>query len=306
MALCTARGGEMADEGRQYTAMRERLVMPAGGSVTLAEVAGAGVVSHIFIAIHSADDAGRGGSTIRVFVDGESAPSVETDVDGLVGGFGMPSFKSRYIGCDGLCPGAPGFGGWVYFAMPFARGLRVEMANGSHSADALVFSIISYAAGEPGERGRRRHLRNALIAPAARLRPVAPFAEETLAEATGRGVVHGLVFFLECGEDHWRPLEGNFRFYVDGERAASWESSGTEDYFGGSFYFNGGPFATDWLGAPLLDHAHHRLVGYRFHIPDPIIFDRALRVTWANGEREVGPITKPSLVGGNLWYYTDR
>ena len=286
--------------------MHERLALPPGRSVTLAEVAGQGVVTHLFLALGSEDIAGRASSLVKIYVDGESAPSIVTDVDGLFGAFGGATFKTRYIGSDGLHNATLAVGGYIYFDIPFGTALRVELENGSTTSTGTVWSILSYALGGTYDWGRYGRLRNVNFATTGNMLRIASYAEEVLADIAGRGALFAVMFFLECEAPYWRPLEGNFRFYVDGETTPSWESSGTEDYFGGSFYFNGGPFAAEYLGAPLIDHANRRLVGYRFHVPDPIVFDRSLKVTWMNGEPDGGALSADSLIAGNVWYYTDH
>src|SRR3954464_2488450 len=96
---CSAGGAGMSvlEYGRQYTAKEERLLLPAGGTVTLLEASGEGVLTHIFIALQSSDPMGRGASLLKIYVEGETAPSIVTDLDGLFGGFGAPVFKTRLI-----------------------------------------------------------------------------------------------------------------------------------------------------------------------------------------------------------------
>jgi hypothetical protein len=47
------------------------------------------------------------------------------------------------------------------------------------------------------------------------------------------------------GPDFWTYLEGNYKIYYGGSGTASYESSGTEDFYHSSWYFNEGTFAID-------------------------------------------------------------
>jgi hypothetical protein len=102
-------------------------------------------------------------------------------------------------------------------------------------------------------------------------------------ETTGRGHFVGTVLSMQS--PYWlRYLEGDEKFYVDGEERPSIHGTGTEDYFNTAFCpavkydapyhgitLPGGP---NWSGKVSL---------YRFHIEDPIHFQRSIRVTIEHG-----------------------
>ena len=85
--------------------------------------------------------------------------------------------------------------------------------------------------------------------------------------------------------------EGEIKFYMDGDR--EWPTicgTGTEDYFGGAWDFEFPPgqygvFSGPYSGLPQviqpdgLYRSQQRFGMYRWHIMDPIRFQRELRVT---------------------------
>ena len=75
------------------------------------------------------------------------------------------------------------------------------------------------------------------------------------------------------------------RLKVDGQRRLL--SSGTEDYFLSSFYFDAGTFTSDVAGVLQWkrDGGRYGFTGYRFHEDELILFKESLQLTWRNGER---------------------
>lgn len=105
-------------------------------------------------------------------------------------------------------------------------------------------------------------------------------SETTIFDAPGEaGMLVGVFasmrgLFTDAGP--YMYLEGNWRLYLDGESAASWETSGSEDLFGvNTFYFQLGEVQTPNWGVTYLSVAD--VEAYRLFYDDPII--------WANGGR---------------------
>ena len=64
-------------------------------------------------------------------------------------------------------------------------------------------------------------------------------------------------------------------------------SSGLEDYFLGTYFFNRGMYHNDVAGLTHLNKEDHSFSAYRFHEEDPIFFRKGLRLTLRCGE-EIG------------------
>lgn len=82
-------------------------------------------------------------------------------------------------------------------------------------------------------------------------------------------------------------LESCVRAYIDGEKDLLLLSSGLEDYFLGTYFFNRGMYHNDVAGLTHLDKEDHSFSAYRFHEEDPIFFKKGLRLTLRCGE-EIG------------------
>jgi hypothetical protein len=83
-------------------------------------------------------------------------------------------------------------------------------------------------------------------------------------------------------------LEACMRAYVDGATEPMLLSSGLEDYFLGTYYFNRGRYANDLAGLTHLDTKDRTFSAYRFHEEDPVFFHSGLRLTCRCGETEDG------------------
>ena len=116
----------------------------------------------------------------------------------------------------------------------------------------------------------------------------------------GSGQYIGTYLALSTLERYWWG-EGEMKFYIDGDTDyPTICGTGTEDYFGGAWSFakqeNGRTveqtFCTPFLGYPFYSHHDTSIHNdyhnddcppmrgfYRWHIPDPIRFEKDLRVT---------------------------
>ena len=101
---------------------------------------------------------------------------------------------------------------------------------------------------------------------------------------SGPGAVLGLIgAWHPSATDAAEYLEGNVRYFANLAAAPTLESSGTEDYFGGAFFFLAllraptcGPLA---VTPDISDFS-----GYRYHPPteNPIVFTAGCKAYWAN------------------------
>jgi MYXO-CTERM domain-containing protein len=101
-----------------------------------------------------------------------------------------------------------------------------------------------------------------------------------IAAVDGRGQFAGLVLQIrDCA--HVECLEGDEHFVSSGVAASA--GTGTEDYFGGGWYFNAGVrrLATATAGNPFLDA--RGVTAFRFHLADPIPFAGGFSATIEHG-----------------------
>ena len=295
--------GEPGGAGRTASALgpgrkgRAYLPLPAGETVVLADVEGPGVVRHLWITVADRTDAGPfvlRDLVLRMFWDGEQEPSVEVPL----GDFFCNGFATRALVTSEPIVVAPTGGMNSYFPMPFRRHARIEVQS-QHEGDLEhVFFQVDLTTGDPvGDDVPYLHAQwrrsNGTTAPGE--------DHVILDDVRGRGWYAGTYVALASLHRYWWG-EGEVKFFVDGDTThPTLCSTGLEDYAGGAWAFQdelrAAPepqiltFSAPYFGYPYNSHRdttkaspfstqalpEHGL--YRWHLPDPIYFDEALRVT---------------------------
>ena len=265
---------------------------------TLFDVKGAGVIDHIWITIAPPPPAlSRHDLILRMYWDGEANPSVEAPVGDF---FGQGWDESYPFSVLPLAAGPREGRAMVsYFPMPFASGARIEIENDSAQKVEAFYYYVDYQemASLPADLGRFHAFYNHALTEASpegenEWSVLGPQGKNTtgdrnylIADIEGKGHYVGVNYYVDCPSPMWYG-EGDDMFFIDGERwPSSLHGTGTEDYFNTSWspnvlfqhpYFgyarvNGG---SGWLG---------RTHVYRFHLADPIYFDRSLRFSIEHG-----------------------
>jgi len=140
---------------------------------------------------------------------------------------------------------------------------------------------------------------------------------------SGKGHYVGTYMAWGVNNNGWWG-EGEIKFYMDGDKDfPTICGTGTEDYFCGSYGFHVtgpdgkrryGEYTTPYAGMPQvirpdgLDVANTRFGLYRWHIMDPVRFDKDLRVTiqalgWRSGGRYL-PL-QDDIASVAFWYQTE-
>jgi hypothetical protein len=298
---------------------RDAVQVAPGATAVLAEIAGAGCVKHVWLTLMTlpADPFELRRTVLRAFWDGESSPSVEAPVGDFFGvAFGLrrnfASLPLQMSPQDGKAMNC-------WFPMPFASGARLEVENQGESL-LVLFHYVDYeaypeldadlarfhawwnrtprTAGTAAERGYTRRDYRLADRSGAGLGFGGPWEEPNLdgarnyviLEAEGRGHYVGCNLGVDVFErqlNDWYG-EGDDMIFVDGE---PWpprlHGTGTEDYFNTAFCprqeysapYHGitvysGSEAWPWGGKNCM---------YRFHVEDPIAFERSIRVTIETG-----------------------
>jgi hypothetical protein len=191
-----------------------------------------------------------------------------------------------------------------FFPMPFARSARITVENqGTQPLRALYYYVDWEQYDRLPERALRFHAqwRRQFPFPAQYdvARPPKPLPTNpdgkhnyVILEATGRGHYVGCVLSV----DHINPHpgfswfgEGDDMIFIDGEERPSLHGTGTEDYFCAAWGFPGGAYSTPYHGVSLAgrtsgpDIYAGKWSMYRFHIEDPICFEKSIRVTIESG-----------------------
>jgi len=261
--------GPASELGRGWK-VRPSITLAPGSTTTLCDIEGPGTIQHIWLT--TSLDAYRG-CILRCYWDGEAEPSVEVPLgDFFANGHGV----WRQI--DSIAISSNPSGGLnSYWPMPFRQRCRVTVENQRDSAVAALYYQVTYELGPVPDDVAYFH------AQWRRSTTPARHPEHTLLDGVrGRGHYVGTYLAWTSRSEGWWG-EGEIKFYMDGDtESPTICGTGTEDYFGGAWSF-GGTYSGPFLGYPM--HAHltppplqqHGM--YRWHIPDPIRFERDLRVT---------------------------
>ena len=274
---------------RPAEARRKRVLVAPGETHVLAALPGAGLVTRVWMTTSPwSRNRGLRDLVLRFFWDGEAQPSVECPFGDF---FGAPF--GRAVSFD-AAPTAIVGGGFVgRWPMPYATGAHLEVVNdGPTTIDPLFYQVTFYELDAVPATALRFH------ASWRRENPTRSGVPYTVLEAQGAGHYVGCHMALQNREWWLRPrpseivfpygfglgmLEGRERIWVDGEETPSVQGTGTEDYFGGGWYFYGGPFATPDHGCTIHDLVKGRVAAYRFDVAAPMPFARSLKVALDHG-----------------------
>jgi hypothetical protein len=263
--------------------------VPAGQTITLADIDGPGVITHIWLTTHT--DNWRS-LMLRAYWDGADEPAVEVPYgDFFCNGWGI------FAQVDSQMIAANPHGGFnSYWPMPFRSGARLTLENLAPT-DARVYYQVTYEVGEDHEEDGYFH---------AQWRRSNPLAERTehvlLEDVRGQGQYVGTYLAWGVNSDGWWG-EGELKFYLDDDTDyPTICGTGTEDYFGGAWNFDVPGdgytrFSTPYLGMPQvlrpdgLYRSQQRFGMYRWHVADPIRFARGIprvdvqALGWRSGGR---------------------
>jgi hypothetical protein len=244
--------------------------LPPGSTTTLADVAGPGVIQHVWITV--APEAYRS-TILRFYWDGEETPSIEAPLgDFFCNGHGL-----RY-NVNSLPVAVNPSGGFnCYWPMPFRQHARVTIESQHAEPIQHFFYQITYSLTQVPENAAYFH------AQWRRATTTREYPEHVILDGV-RGQGHYVGTFLawtQMSNGWWG--EGEVKLYIDGDgEYPTICGTGTEDYVGGAWCFDGQTYSTPFLGYPLFrkepgEVPRHAL--YRWHVLDPIRFKRDLKVT---------------------------
>jgi hypothetical protein len=221
-------------------------------------------------------------------------------------------------------------GFYCYWTMPFRKRCRMTVENVGFD-EATLFYQVNYALNDIADEEDVAYFH-------ARFRRTNPVPEREpytiLDGVEGRGHYVGTYMMWQVNSNGWWG-EGEIKFYLDGDwpdgadcaerggdAAPTICGTGTEDYFCGAFNFDPGvldkqqpseyrEFTTPYAGLPQVIRpdgvydANTRFGLYRWHVTDPIRFERDIQVTiQALGWRQAGRYhpRQDDLASVAYWY----
>ena len=277
-----------------------------GETRTLADVRGSGAIQHIWMTLtghwrHS---------ILRIYWDDQETPSVECPAgDFFACGWGQYAQISSLAVCVN-----PGSAFNCYWEMPYRSGFRVTMTNIAAQEMTLYYQITFTETDVPDDLAY-------FHAQFRRVNPLPYKQVYTILDGVrGQGQYVGAYMAWGVNNNGWWG-EGEIKFYIDGDdEYPTICGTGTEDYFCGSYNFDVGKdqggyreFTTPYSGLAQvirpdgLYRSQMRFGMYRWHMTDPIRFERDLRVTiqalgWRSGGRYL-PL-QDDIASVAYWYQT--
>ena len=308
-------GGGRATRGIGARASRElgvgwkvspAIELSGGETATLAEIAGPGVIRHIWLT--SAPQHWRS-IILRMYWDNEDNPSVEAPL----GDFFACGWCERSLVNSFPIASLAGGGLNSYWPMPFRRGARITVENRGHEDLAQFFYQIDYSLeAVPPDLGY-------LHAQWRRSNPVNDGLHVLLDGVSGHGHYVGTYLAWQTNNNGWWG-EGEVKFYLDGDECPTICGTGTEDYFGGAWAFEQVPGQGYMTYSGLYAGFHQvtdvdnftksnrRFGMYRWHILDPVRFTQDIRVeVQALGWRSDGRYLRliDDIASASIWYQAE-
>jgi len=283
------------------------VIVKAGETQTLADIMGAGCITHIWMTLRSNDVNYLRNCILRAYWDGEKSQSIQVPIGDFFGmGHGL---TKNFVSLPLQMSPEHGKGFNCFFAMPFADEARIEVTNENAKEDLILYYYIDYEAyGRLDEGLGRFHAQWRCQNPCDGIdggamsnfefQGVGEFAGKAknldgkgnyvILEAEGIGHYIGCILNVHnlrrTNEWNWYGEGDDMIFIDDDEWPPTLHGTGTEDYFN-----------TAWCPTQEYCAPYHGIIAggglnwanrvtlYRFHIEDPIHFSKRIRVTIEHG-----------------------
>jgi len=297
--------GKQARELGQGWKVNPFIWIEGGKTVTLAEINGSGAIQHIWMT----PTGNWRYSILRFYWDDEKEPSIEVPVGDF---FGMGWGEYAPLNSQAVTVN-PGSAFNSYWVMPFRRKCRITMENISSERMNLFYQVDYTLTQVPDDAAY-------LHAQFRRSNPTEGSLYTLVDNIKGKGHYVGTYLAWGVNNNGWWG-EGEIKFYMDGDnKFPTINGTGAEDYFCGSYNFENKKtkkyeeYSTAYAGLHQvirpdgLYNAQQRFGMYRWHIMDPIRFNRELKITiqdlgWRSEGRYLPQQSDISSVV--YWYQTE-
>lgn len=249
-------------------------VLKPGETVQLCDIKGPGSIRHIWMTMRAMppDVAPNQPAVLRSLViraqwDGQEDPSIECPIGDFFG-FAHGKVSAYQSAVHSLGP-LSGLNIWL--PMPFTKQATVTLTN-EHDTEVLFYYQIDYTLGDkhPEDVGRLHTLFH-------RENPTTQKQDfELLPQRKGKGRFVGTVIGVRnLHPEQWWG-EGEVKVYMDGDtQFPTICGTGSEDYVGLSWGIQQATFL--YNGCSLNEKDFVSM--YRWHLPDPVVWQKEVRVT---------------------------
>jgi hypothetical protein len=252
------------------------IVVEPGETFTIGEIDGSGAIQHIWMT----PTGNWRFSILRFYWDDESTPSIEVPVGDF---FGMAYNEYAHLNSLAVTVN-PGSAFNCYWKMPFRKKAKITIQNINTEAMRLYYQI-DYTLTEIGDDEAYLH------AQFRRSNPTKGAIHTLIDGIKGKGQYVGTYVAWNVNNNGWWG-EGEIKFFMDGDTEfPTINGTGTEDYFCGSYNFENQKtkqyqeFSTAYAGLHQvirpngLYQSQQSFGLYRWHIMDPIRFEKDLKIT---------------------------
>lgn len=258
---------------------RDNRTVPPGESWVLLDEKGPGVITHLWITFlgpEPQDWAKKGSANhqemlLRMYWDGNPRPAVQAPLgDFFANSFGI---RSEVISLPVVVEDGDSYN--CFWQMPFRKSARIEIVNQSDKPLSLLYYNIDWIQKKSLSRDTPY-----FYAQYRQEYPVEHGKDYVLLDTKGKGHYVGTVLSVRTRSPSWFG-EGDEKIYIDGEAKASIWGTGTEDYFLSAWGLK--KASTPYAGVPFFDQwgiVGSRTSAYRWHIHDPIVFQKGIKVTF--------------------------
>lgn len=281
----------------------DRIYVAKGDTAVIADIKGQGVITHIWMTLMNEGFKPEKNSfrntILRFYWDGETIPSVEVPIGDFYGmGHGM---SKNFVSAPLQMSPEDGKGFNCWWPMPFSNGAKVTVENDCDSTLILYFYFdyeehdsISKDLLRFHSQFRRECLTQGKNESDFTTRNDWCFSgknvggEENYVVMTAKGKGHycgcnvNIDNVDKSGLWSW-PGEGDDMIFIDGEKSTL-NGTGTEDYVNMAWCPTqeySAPYHGLILGGK--ENWKGKITYYRYHIADPIMFDKDIKVTIEHG-----------------------
>jgi hypothetical protein len=245
--------------------------MAPGETKVLMNITGAGVIQRMWLTISDRSPESLRSLKLEMYWDGAATPAVSVPLGDFFGvGLGRKTAFQNALFSD---PEGRSFN--CYIPMPFQKGAKVILVNEGKGSTMLFYDINFQVV--------KSHPANTLYFHAYWSRKAkSELAKdfEILPQVSGKGRYLGMNMGIITDPIYQKSWwgEGEVKIYLDKDgELPTLNGTGTEDYIGTGW--GQGVFAHSFQGCLVADTAARSWAFYRYHIPDPVFFQKDCRVT---------------------------
>jgi hypothetical protein len=248
-----------------------------GETITIADIEGPGAIQHIWMT----PTGNWRFSVLRFYWDDEKEPSIEVPVGDF---YGMAFNEFAPLNSLAVTVN-PGSAFNCYWKMPFRRKARITIENLNKREAMRLYYQVDYTLTDVGDDEAYFH------AQFRRSNPTVNSTHTLVDGIKGKGHYVGTYMAWNVNNNAWWG-EGEIKFFMDGDtQYPTINGTGTEDYFCGSYNFENQKtkqyqeFSTAYAGLHQVIRPNGLYLSqqgfgmYRWHILDPIRFEKDLKIT---------------------------